>query len=518
MPSGGPVAAGPEHPGAAIPADTVCWRRFHAFDSPLPTTSSADPALGRALLEHPHILPLALIGWHLLFWVLAPLLAYGMAPLDAIELLGWGMEWQGGYYKHPPLGPWLGEIAFQLSGGRIGSLYVLAQLGMAATLAYVWLTARLVLDPARAALATAVLAGSYFHTVLTPNFNMNTLQLPLWVALGYHVLRGLRGARWHWVAAGAAAALLLLAKYSGALLVAVCGLLVLCLPEGRRALREAWPQVLLGIALGLALLSPHLLWLSSHWRLPLEYLGSFDFQSRPGWQAHVLGPLRFGLVSLASPLFAYVLFALVLDRRVPRPRIDRDTWVLLALLLGPLLLAMAWGAFSGSRLKTTWAFPFFSLAGVVLFRLLPTRVDARAMQRFAIGLALVTLFIAGVHLAYKTGSERSKTRFDGPGLALAVQAHWDQAFDTPLRIVAADHILSAMVSQYAPDRPSMLVHGDFTVSTWLTPAQLQRDGAAVLCRGEFACLRPIAGEDREPIVLEVDGERFSLFLRPPAGD
>src|SRR5688500_10307600 len=102
-------------------------------------------------------------AWHLTFWVLAPLLAYRMLPLDALELLGWGQEWQWGYYKHPPLGPWLGEAAVALCGGRVEGLYLLAQLALLAALFYVWRSARLFLDPARAALATVLLEGSYFH-------------------------------------------------------------------------------------------------------------------------------------------------------------------------------------------------------------------------------------------------------------------------------------------------------------------------------------------------------------------
>ncbi|MCI1711892.1 MAG: glycosyltransferase family 39 protein [Chiayiivirga sp.] len=92
-------------------------------------------------------------------------------------------------------GPWLGEAFVQLCGGRIESLYLLAQSVCSLTLFYVWSTARLWLDPARAALATVLLEGSYFHTYLIPNFNMNSLQLPLWAGFSYHLLRAMKGQR-----------------------------------------------------------------------------------------------------------------------------------------------------------------------------------------------------------------------------------------------------------------------------------------------------------------------------------
>ena len=102
------------------------------------------PAFPRLdLRTHPERLLAGVVLWHLLFWVLAPTLGYTMLPLDTLELLGWGQEWQWGYYKHPPLGAWLGEIALQLAGGRLAGLYVLAQLCLVATLVYVWRCARL---------------------------------------------------------------------------------------------------------------------------------------------------------------------------------------------------------------------------------------------------------------------------------------------------------------------------------------------------------------------------------------
>ena len=48
-------------------------------------------------------------AWHLSVWVLLPLLVYRMLPLDALELLGWGQEWQWGYLQRlaqPRLRTW----------------------------------------------------------------------------------------------------------------------------------------------------------------------------------------------------------------------------------------------------------------------------------------------------------------------------------------------------------------------------------------------------------------------------
>lgn len=470
--------------------------------------------LGEHIQARPETLLVVLIAWHLLFWALVPIATYAMLPLDSLELLGWGMEWQGGYYKHPPLGPWLGEIAYLAAGNRVEALYLLAQLGLALTLLYTWLTARELLGRTEAVLATVLLAGGYFHTFLTPNFNMNTLQLPIWAALGYHFLRGWRGDRRHWPLFGALCGLALLAKYSGLLLIASCAMLLLSSSHGRQRLVADRGPIALGGALCLLVLLPHLAWMAEHWRLPLEYLAGFDDRDARGAWAHVANPLRFALVGLATPLFGYALFALVADRRAgTRAPLDRDTLALLVLLLGPLLLSMAFGVATGSRLKSTWAFPFFSFIGIALFRLWPTRLTPARLGGFAVGLALTMLLMGGLHVAYKTQTERSKTAFAGERLAAAVDAAWQAQTDAPLRVVVGDHILSAIVSQYGRDRPSMLVRGDFRISTWLDEADLER-GAVAVCDAGQACF-PQWGPYLPPQRVDVDGREFDLHLRLP---
>lgn len=462
-----------------------------------------------------HWLLAAVAAWHLLAWALAPSLLYRSLPLDALELLGWGQEWQWGYYKHPPLAPWLGEAWLRLCGGRLESLYLLAQLGVLLAFGYVWRIARLVLDPARAVLATVLLEGSYSHTLLSTNFNINLLQLPLWAGLSYHFLRALRGAPHHWLACGALAAACLLTKYSGVLLCASCAAVLLAVPAGRAALRTPWPWA--GGALGAALLAPHLAWLQAHDYLPLQYLRGFDGAAPDLLRMHVLEPLRFAAGALLGMLFSGLLFGL-LQARGGRPELRRQEALILAVLcFGPLLLAMLYGVGSGSRLKSTWAFPFFNLLGVVLFLFVPTDVGRPRLRRFVAALAGVALLFFASHLIYKQASDRPKTAFDAAALAREADAAWRRHQPTPLRIVAADHVLSAIVSSYGAARPSMLVDGDYRLSPWVTPERLRRDGALVLCEAGHSCLA--AAALRAPAArdtVEVQGRRFELRIVPPA--
>lgn len=471
-------------------------------------------ALAHAIEQRPQRLLWALCVWHLLFWVLTPAFGYRMLPLDTLELLGWGQEWQLGYYKHPPLGPWLGEAFLQLSGGRLEALYLLAQLAMLVTLAYVYATARLYLDPLRSVLAVALLQGSYFHTYLTPNFNMNSLQLPVWAGLGYHFLRAFRdGSIRQWLLFGSFVALAVLSKYSGLLLIACCALALLAHRDGRRQLRTAGPWLAAGLAA--LLLVPHALWLAEHWQLPLGYLRSFDSGPVP-WSTHLGEPLRFAAGALAGLLFSAILWFSLWRRGTPRPLPTAEHGLVLLLVFGPLLLSMLYGLASGSRLKSTWAFPFFSLIGVLWLARIPLAQARERLPRFLLVLAGVVALTCTAHLLYKTRLGDSKTRFDGPALAGAVEAYWSRHQPGPLRIVIGDHIDSAIVAGYAAERPSMLINGDFRLSPWLTQYDVDRHGAMWLCREGGVCADRWRPDLQSIEALQIDGVDFTFGLIAPA--
>src|SRR5215468_428869 len=81
------------------------------------------------------------LGLHVLLWTALPALLYPNLPLDLIEALTYGREWQLGYDKLPPLPWWLIEAVYQLVGID-AAYYALAQLAVVAAFAAVFMTAR----------------------------------------------------------------------------------------------------------------------------------------------------------------------------------------------------------------------------------------------------------------------------------------------------------------------------------------------------------------------------------------
>src|SRR6478752_10202840 len=83
----------------------------------------------------------AILVLHAVVWTALPALLYANLPLDLIEALTYGREWQLGYDKLPPLPWWLVEIIHRLAGHDF-AYYLLAQIAVVAALWLIWVTAR----------------------------------------------------------------------------------------------------------------------------------------------------------------------------------------------------------------------------------------------------------------------------------------------------------------------------------------------------------------------------------------
>ncbi len=432
---------------------------------------------------------------YVLAWSLLPPLLSASLPLDVVESLSWGREWQWGYYKHPPLTPWVLELAYR-AFGHVGP-FLLSQLFIAATLWVVWRTGCRLMSRERAFLGTLLTMGVAYYTRPALEFNHNIAQLPLWAAVGYCLLAALQDGRLRqWLLLGGVAGLGLLTKYSEGLLLAVLALYLLCTPD-RRVLRGAGPWVALG-AMAL-LFAPHLHWLwRSEW-LPFAYAqGRAASEGGNGrWDA-----LAFLATQALNhlPLAVIVLVAWWGTRRqrqaVPRTgsrwqlHCSRPTY-LVALALGPCLLVVLVGLAFGLRVRDMWGVPMWVFSGLLVAAWLPAPwlapMQPRLLRGLAVWLVLVSV-VTGALLAYGAQWRHRPSRTDWPQAAIAQQAQaaWQAHARCPLDSVAGDYWGVGLVAAQLPERPSVFISGDPRFSPWITPERLQARGTLWIGLGDGA--------------------------------
>ncbi len=205
-----------------------------------------------------------------LVWTLFAAVTQPNAPLDLIEWLAWGREWQWGYHKHPPLPAWLAETFFQLAGRHVWGVYLASYLCTAVCLWCVWRFGCALTTPRRALLAALALDGLIFFTYDTAEFSNNVVLNALWaltILCFYHAVRTQRW-RW-WLLTGFVFGLGLLCKYTLAVLLVPLLLFLLWQSETR-----TWRVVLGVCALGVMaflVFLPHLVWMVRHDFITITY-------------------------------------------------------------------------------------------------------------------------------------------------------------------------------------------------------------------------------------------------------
>ena len=431
-------------------------------------------------------------GVYLLVWVFMPPLLAPSFPLDVVESLGWGREWQWGYYKHPPLPPIALHVFYQ-AFGRIGP-FALSQLCVALTLWMVWLTARRLVSPERALLGSLLTMGVAFYTRPTLEFNHNIAQMPLWAAICYYYLAAWQdGKLRQWCMLGLFAGLGLLCKYSMGVLL-VCLALFTAFTPARRVLRQPGPW--LAMLVMTLVFAPHLVWLQHNDWLPLAY--AHERTSGPGTPAQ-LGALKFALTQGLNhlPLLLILLLPLTwlrlthqLPRTAARQRIhSQQPHYLLLIAMGPGLLLVLLGLLAGVRLRDMWGVPIWPFSGLLLVALLPDAKLARLrpimLRGLALWLVLITI-LSGLYLFKIADWRQRPVRSDWPTAALAQQAEhtWAELSICPLDTVAGDTWMASLIATSIANHPSVLIPGDARYSPWATPQRLLTHGALWVWQSE----------------------------------
>src|SRR5262245_13169519 len=158
---------------------------------------------------------LALMAAQIIFWTLAPALSHTAPPLDVVEMYAWGREWVVATFKHPNLPGLVLEPLRQLFGQAGWTAYLVSQVFIAITFWAVFMLGRELMDAPRALAGTLLLTGVYFFSWVTPEFNHNVAQMPLWALVMLFLWRAAtHGKLLDWVLMGAFAGLNLWAKYS----------------------------------------------------------------------------------------------------------------------------------------------------------------------------------------------------------------------------------------------------------------------------------------------------------------
>jgi 4-amino-4-deoxy-L-arabinose transferase-like glycosyltransferase len=445
----------------------------------------------------------AFLAVHFAVWTLLPALLYANLPLDLIEALVYGREWQLGYDKLPPLPWWLIEAAHRAFASDV-AFYAIAQIAVLVAFALVFALARPLVGATGALIAVLIVDGLHYFQYTAVKFNHDVIQLPFWALAGYSFHAALRRGRpGHWCLLGLALGGALWAKYFVAILATPYALFMLLDRQARRAFATPGPWVALGVALVVA--APHIAWLFQSDFLPFAYASHRAAPAR-GWFDHVLHPAVF----LGSQFFFLlpsflIAAAMFWPTRVappassanapfiyPPPQPGRkflldpfDRRIVTLLAFGPALTMIALAAVTGRGAVAMWGYPLWLFLGLWLVMAVRVNIDAARISRIVATWGIVfgifiVAFIANYLMLPPLDHRYRAVLFPGDKLGETLTARFHDSTGAPLRYVIGSMWDGGNLAHYSQDQPRVLIDGLPSRAPWIDLDDLHDKGAILV--------------------------------------
>ena len=431
----------------------------------------------------------AFLALHAAVWTALPALIYPNLPLDLIEALMYGREWQLGYDKLPPLPWWLVQAAY-VTIGHDFAYYLLAEIAVCAAFALVYAAARPLVGGVGALVSVLIVDGLHYVNYTAAKFNHDVVQLPFWALAGFAYRRALRERLLSdWLLLGLALGLSLWAKYFVVVLAAPMVLFALIDRDARQVLLTPGPYI--AVAVALIAVSPHLVWLIKTDFLPLAYAEHRAILSR-GWYDHLWHPFEFGISQffflIPSLLIAAPMFWPRPGASEPRAAQSADAFdrrIVTWLAFGPLATVLAMGVVSGRGAVAMWGYPLFLFLGLWLVltarRTLEGARLARILTTWAIVFAcLSAAFYINYDVLPRFDHRYRAVFFPGGSLGREITQRYHAIAGKKLAYVVGTMWDGGNLAHYSPDQPRVLVDGEPERAPWIDLDDLRRRGGVVV--------------------------------------
>jgi len=419
------------------------------------------------------------------------LAVFPTAMIDTRELFAWGRHFPLVTHKHPPLMALIGGLVETVLPPNAFSAILVGQILNAVGVLYLYLTLLMVVARDRARLFAFLFATSLYFQLAPLSYALNAdiLQVPIWLAIVYHLIRAARSnSLSHWLALAAWVAAAFLTKYTAGLLILAGVAATLAVPEFRGIWRN--PRLYLAAVCAVLLVTPHLLALRTN-SAALTYAEQFTLADR-GVSGRLAGIVQFigGTLLFLAPGWIVIAAGFLngnctLAGRDDDP--DRRATVhfvqVLAVATVAILLVMTLTL--GTLLNHRYGAPLFGLFVLALAPLVA--VNPATWSRAEPGIIAIAGVVAGVVFLASVvvyGFFTSHNYMQEPtGEAAAImRAEWNRHFTCGPGYYLGDRPSAHGLALAGDRHPVGMPLEDIPLAHWYKPALLQREGAIVAFR------------------------------------
>ena len=390
---------------------------------------------------------------HLFFWTLAPSISNINLPLDTIEALAWGSNLEWGFNKHPPFSAFAVEIFYTIFGSNDWAYYLLSQIFVVVSLIYVWKFSNEIFDEKiYSLLSVLTLSGIYYYNFTTPEFNVNVSQLPFWALTVYFFWKSINSNnRINWILFGIFSALGFLSKYLFIyILLAIFFYFILNI----KIYKKFITNYLLSIAISLAILTPHFIWLFKNNFITIVYGLNRSALTNTTWVNHLENPLVFILKQILILIPFFIMIFILLKKFNFKLNLkNRKNLFLISINLIPIILILFTSIVSGAKIRTMWMTPFYLFFGTLFIEIFRKNIDLKKIRKFLIFFLFLFILSPAIYLGISIYDKNKRTDFPGKEIARLVQNKWNDNFVNDIKIVIGDEWFAGNLSYHLNSRP-----------------------------------------------------------------
>ena len=394
--------------------------------------------------------------YHLIIWTFVPYFSNKNLPLDVIEALAWGQNFYLGYNKHPPVSAWIPGLLFKIFGNKDWIYYLLSQVFIVISFIFLWkLSSLFFKKKSQILLSILAIEGIAFYTFDTPQFNVNICQIPLWIGTVYFFFKSIKNNKIiNWIFLGVFSALGFLTKYIFAYLLISLFFYLIFISTKKKKISFNFLYALLSFLL---ITIPHLQWLIQNDFTTLYYaikrggLNEFNIYN------HLLNPVKF-LMNQIIVLLPFLLLIHILIKKIKvKLPINNEKFIfLLFSFLIPFFLILITSIITGSRIRTMWMIPFYSLIGIFFIFLYQNEINSKKFKNFFI-LLIIFLIVSPILYSLRSIYSDSRTSYDGKKIALQVEQEWKNISKDKISNVGFSEWYAGNLSYQLGNRPKVFL-------------------------------------------------------------
>ncbi|MSP06194.1 MAG: glycosyltransferase family 39 protein [Candidatus Fonsibacter sp.] len=392
--------------------------------------------------------------YHLIIWTIVPYLSNKNLPLDIIEALAWGQDFNLGYNKHPPLSAWIPGILFKIFGNKDWIYYLLSQVFIVISFIFLWKLSSLFFKKKILILLSVLITeGIAFYTFDTPQFNVNICQIVFWIGTIYFFHKSIENNKIRdWIFLGIFSALGFLTKYIFTyLLISIFFYLVFIFIK-KKKVNFNFFYALITFTL---ITAPHFQWLMQndfttiYYALKRSELNEFNIYN------HLLNPFKFLInqITILLPFFL-LIYSLIKKIKIKLPFNNNKFIFLLFSFLLPFFLILTTSIITGSRIRTMWMIPFYSLIGIFFIFLYQNQINEKHLKSFNI-LLIIFLLISPTLYSLRSVYLDSRTGYEGEKIAFQIEKEWKTISKNNISNVGFSEWYAGNLSYHLSNRPKV---------------------------------------------------------------